>query len=128
MDNASKAIVMAGGVMIALAIISVSLYFYSNAKGYAAQSEELIYTSQIQSFNRFYTAYSSEVRGIDAVNILNRALEDGVEAVESSDIIEDRSGDYFSIPDSKNYTGTKLKYDIVYDEVGLVSEVKISDL
>lgn len=92
MENASRALIMAGGVFIAVAIISVALYAYTNAKGFAHTSEELLSASQIQSFNRFYLAYStgvtSEVKCIEAINILNHAVEDNVQRVEYSDKID----------------------------------------
>lgn len=94
MENASRALIMAGGVFIAIAIISVALYAYSNAKGFASANEELLSTSQIQSFNRFYTAYGNsdgtfkQVKCIEAINILNRAVEDEITVLETSGKIE----------------------------------------
>lgn len=94
MENASRAMIMAGGVFIAIAIISVALYAYSNAKGFASASEELLSASQIQSFNRFYTAYGNsdgtfkQVKCIEAINILNRAVEDEITVLETSSKIE----------------------------------------
>ena len=38
MENASKAIIMAGGVLIAVAIISLSLYVYAKYRAYANSS------------------------------------------------------------------------------------------
>lgn len=59
MENVSKALIMAGGVLIALAVIGVALYFYTSARGFAEQSESMLSASQVQSFNRFYTAFNS---------------------------------------------------------------------
>ena len=54
MENASKAIIMAGGVLIAVAIISLALYAYATYRDYANSSEQILSTSQITSFNRYY--------------------------------------------------------------------------
>ena len=132
MDNASRALVMAGGVMIAIAVISVAIYFYSTASGYASQSQQALSASQIQSFNRFYTAYNSlngEIRVVDALNILNRAVED--------EVTESYSGSYIKRVDSKqthhyepnnevSYL-SKAYFKLTYDVEGKVSAVAISD-
>ena len=94
MENASRALIMAGGVFIAIAIISVALYAYTHAKGFASANENLLSTSQIQSFNRFYTAHGNttgtfkQIKCIEAINVLNRAVEDGVTVLETSSKIE----------------------------------------
>lgn len=81
MDNASKALIMAGGILIAVLVISVSLYVITSARGVAKISNERIEENAVQSFNRFYAAYTSdgtkvEIMGIDAVNIYRKALDD----------------------------------------------------
>ena len=117
MDNASKAILMAGGVLIAIALISVAVYAFNS--------------SQIQSFNRFYQEYRTSsgtsvsiIKCIDAVNILNRAVDDGIERELSSDIISVSSGNVYSA-DPKNYTTKQVSYSLSYDPVGRVSKVTI---
>ena len=78
MDNASKAIIMAGGILIAVAIIGVSLYMITNARELADVSNKAMERSQIESFNRFYYAYAPianiehTITGLDACNIYNR--------------------------------------------------------
>ena len=57
MENASKAVIMAGGVLIAIAVISLGLYVYRNYQDYAAANEQLLSISNITSFNRFYESY-----------------------------------------------------------------------
>ena len=81
MDNASKALIMAGGILIAVLVISVSMYVITSARGVAKISNERIEENAVQSFNRFYSAYTSDgstvtVKGIDAVNIYRKALDD----------------------------------------------------
>ena len=133
MDNASKALVMAGGVMIAIAVISVAIYFYSTASGYASQSQQALSVSQIQSFNRFYTAYNSlngEIRVVDALNLLNRAVEDEVADSYSGSNIK-KVGDgkqtyHYEPKDAVSYLG-KAYLKLSFDYEGKVSGVTISD-
>lgn len=132
MDNASKALLMAGGVMIAMAIIGIAIAAFSSATDFARENENAMSTSQIESFNRFYTAYltsysgSNEVRLIDAINILNRAIEDELEVDVNSALISDEGGFYSGDP--VNYVSKKVKYALEYNEgIGVIEKVKISD-
>jgi hypothetical protein len=89
-SNASKALLMAGGVLLSMMVIGLAVATYSHAQDLARSSEESLSASQIESFNRFYTAYvttyagPSEIRCIDAINILNRAIEDELQVQNSS--------------------------------------------
>lgn len=132
MENASKALLMAGGVMIALAIIGLAVAAFSHATGFARENEDAMSASQIESFNRFYTAYltsysgPNEIRLIDAVNILNRAVEDELEVDVNSALISDAGGFYSGDP--VNYVQKNVKYSLEYNSaLGIVEKVKISD-
>ena len=136
MDNASRALVMAAGVFIAIAVISIALYAVNIGRGYASTSEDLLSASQIQSFNRFYTAHNSagqppkEIKCIDAINILNRAIEDEFQTtnvVESSTMIQ-KSGDYYTVVgDHTEYYTRLVKYSFTKDSVGQVSTILVQD-
>ena len=78
MENISKAVIKAGGVLIAVGVISLALYVYNNLRDYAASSSESLTISQIQSFNNFYESYPGEITGADYQNIYNKAVEDEV--------------------------------------------------
>ena len=85
MDNASKAIIMAGGILIAVAIIGVALYMFTNASELAKASDEILERSQIESFNRFYYTYAplvntkyDDITGLDVYNIYNKVTNNNV--------------------------------------------------
>ena len=133
MENASKALLMAGGVMIAMAIIGIAVAAFSHATGFAKENENAMSTSQIESFNRFYTAYltshagPNKVRCIDAINILNRAVEDELDVNVSSVLItEELDGHYTADP--VNYVTAELNYVLGYNPaLGVIESVTISD-
>lgn len=80
MDNASKALIMAGGILIAVLVISVSIYIITTARGVAKISNAKLEANAVQSFNRFYVAYGNgsgdKITGIDAINIYRKAVDD----------------------------------------------------
>ena len=133
MDNASKALVMAGGVIIAVAIISIAVYFYSSASGYASASGQMLSASQIQSFNRFYTAYSSQngkIRMVDALNLLNRAIEDDVTYSYTGSSLKKISGSNGAVhyePKRADIYLNTAYYELKFDKQGKVSTVIIRD-
>lgn len=133
MENASKALLMAGGVLIAMAIIGLAVATYSHATDLARENEYALSTSQIESFNRFYTAYIKTYSGvnqiscIDAVNILNRAVEDGITPVNRSAVITEVDGYYQA--DSVNYLTKQMTYELEYNPaIGIVEGVIIADV
>ena len=133
MDNASKAIIMAGGILIAVAVIGVALYMFSNARELANASDEILEQSQIESFNRFYYAYAPlmgttyTITGLDACNIYNRALNNNVGKEEGDyQYITVYSNTTNPFSDSKNFLNL-YKVVINSNSIGLVDEIIISE-
>jgi hypothetical protein len=75
MDNASKALLMAGGILISIAIIGIATYLFASARGAIGETAKAIEIEEVLNFNRFYSSYSSNIRGIDAVNIKNKVID-----------------------------------------------------
>lgn len=101
MDNASKALIMAGGVLITVMIISISLYVLTSARGVASASEDRIVASQIEAFNRFFINYDSTITGLDVYNIIGK--------------IDDINNDASSIVSALDYHGPS-KSDVTETE------------
>lgn len=57
MENASKALLMAGGVLIGLLIISLGVYLFTNFGGTAGQIQANIDENQLAQFNSQFTSY-----------------------------------------------------------------------
>lgn len=76
MDNASKALIMAGGVLLAILIISVALYLFAGIRGFAKAQNTNAEVSAVESFNRYYQSFDSKITGIDVVNICNKITND----------------------------------------------------
>ena len=130
MENASKALLMSGAVLIALAVISLALYAYTSYRDYATISEQMLSISQIESFNRFYQSYETregKIRGIDVINIYNRAIDDeiGTENLVGFDSkITLNSAGYASIRNEQDYL-KECSYSIDYDTNGKVYKISV---
>lgn len=134
MDNASKALIIAGGVLIAIAIISVTLYMFAQARDLADASNQILEQSQIEAFNRFYHAYAPSfnkdynITGLDAYNVYNKVVNNNL-GKESGDYqyISFTFGEGVSkdvLEDSVNYT-QPFKIVIYKDSIGLINKITI---
>ena len=119
--------------MIAVAIIGVAIYMFTNAQDVAKASDEILERSQIESFNRFYYAYaplfdeSNPITGLDAYNIYNKVTNNNVgKDVGDYQYITITPSTAGSFADSENF----LKpYSVIIsaDASGLVNSVTISE-
>ena len=77
MENASKALLMAAGILIGIMIISLGVYLFTQFGGTSAQIHDNIETSQIEEFNSQFTAYQARdnVTIHDIITMANLATE-----------------------------------------------------
>ena len=75
MENASKALIMAGALLISLVIISALVLMFSNLSSYQETSTQGERSTQVVEFNnRFETYNRTDVRGSDLYSLLNSAI------------------------------------------------------
>lgn len=76
MENASKALVMAGGVLIAIMVIATLLYASNTFRILPEAEEQSTAVKQLQAFNKQYESYDRDaLYGTDLVSVLNKAMD-----------------------------------------------------
>lgn len=76
MENASKALIMAGSVLIALMIIGALILMFSNLTAYQETNTSGTRSSQIVEFNNQFETYNrTDVRGSDLYSLLNKTID-----------------------------------------------------
>lgn len=76
MENASKALIMAGSVLIALMIIGALLLMFNNLSSYQNTNNDNEMQAQIIEFNNQYETYNrDDVRGSDLYSLLNKVID-----------------------------------------------------
>ena len=72
MENASKALIMAGSVLIALIVISLLVMFYNNIRN--LQKTELSVEQQEKAgeFNKQYEVYQRDIYGSELLSLVNK--------------------------------------------------------
>ena len=76
MENASQALLIAGGVLIALLIIGLLIWMFTNLSGFQQQEGVQVTSSQIAKFNNEYGSYAKDdLRGSDLYTLLNKVAD-----------------------------------------------------
>ena len=74
MENASKALLMAGGILIALLIVAGIVLMWSQISSYSDSESGIIKEEQISKFNQQYASYDrNDVLGSDVISVTNKA-------------------------------------------------------
>ena len=76
MENASKALLMAGGVLIAILIIALLVYSFGTMGGYFDTENKEELAKQLKVFNDQYEVYNRKLlRGVDVISVINKVLD-----------------------------------------------------
>ena len=74
MENASKALLMAAGVLMAVAVLSLAVYLYASFGGSAEIIQNNIEQGQLEQFNSPYIAFTTkECNAYDILSAVNLA-------------------------------------------------------
>lgn len=76
MENASKALIIAGSILIALIVISLLVMFYDNISEMMNVNEKVDLTEQIVEFNKQYDVYYRDnLYGSDILSLANKVKD-----------------------------------------------------
>ena len=75
MENASKALIMAGGVLISLMVIGLLVLFYNNLSGMKKIKTDSETEQQAAEFNKQYDVYARDVYGSEILSIANKIAD-----------------------------------------------------
>lgn len=148
MENASKALIMAGSILIGVIIMSIGVYVFSVYGGTSEQIQKQLNEKAIAEFNAHFTKYEGmqECTIHDIVSLVNFAKKynEDLEVQENPgdsyhikvkvDVLGTRDSDSLTVkstddlidmlsgPESETYY--KCGYgDIEYDEIGKVKQI-----
>lgn len=74
MENASKALIIAGAILLSILIIAIGMYIYSSAQSQVNNSLTTMDTSEIEGFNSTFTAYEGVQTGSNVKALLQRLI------------------------------------------------------
>lgn len=77
MENASKALLMAGGVLIAILILSLGVYLFTTSRQLGTTYEGVIQENEIKKFNSNFTKYEgrTDITAQEIITTINLCKE-----------------------------------------------------
>lgn len=118
MDNASKALIMAGAILIAVAIVGIGIYIFSASNSLTNDAVNQIDTIAVQMFNNNFTQYAADDE-----------IVNGTRASQLWDAINANSAVTYSGPAKSAITPTKsYKVEYEYDATsGYIYQATITE-
>lgn len=124
MENASKALLMAGGILIALLIVGALVLMFNQLSAYQKSNSDNLKTSQLVEFNNQFLNFTldEEIYGYDLISLLNKVTnyneaEPVANSVEYKEItLKIKLGKDFAEKYGVNKTAkafTEEKYEII---------------
>lgn len=131
MENASKALLMAGGMLLAILLISVGVLGYTRIKSLKTTEAETVKQKQIQAFNAEYESYNRQrLRGIDVISVVNKAISNNemqdpcyvnIKIIKTSDF--KHTGYKVDIGENKEFCTTDELIGIIGNELPNISSL-----
>ena len=85
MENAAKALTIAGNVLLAVIILSLVTYFYSTWRRIPIAEEAALLVEQAQEFNKQYEVFDKRLMyGVDVLSCVNKAISNNEKYVTGS--------------------------------------------
>lgn len=123
MENASKALLMAGGVLIAVLTIALLVMAFSSSSQFYKTQDDIEAVEQITAFNQEYESYNKKLlRGTDVISVCNKAINNNK---KYSDVSENQIDVKFKLVE--NLTNRTFVKDREYSKDNLETLKKNSD-
>lgn len=76
MENATKALLIAAGVFLAIMLITLLVMGYSKVSEYYKQQNELLTEEQMDKFNKQFQGYNKRnIRGNEIISLMNKVID-----------------------------------------------------
>lgn len=113
MENASKALLIASGILISLIIITMMIYGYKQVSNYYATKEDAKESEQLAAFNKQYIGYNrNNVRGSELLSLINKIID--YNAPKINDVNDEKIEISIIIPNNDKAKLFFYKYDEYY--------------
>ena len=74
MENASKALIIAGAILLSILIIAIGMYIYTSSQATIQNSMTDMNTQEIQAFNSNFTAYEGKQTGSQVKALIQKLI------------------------------------------------------
>ena len=74
MENASKALLIAGAILLCILIIAIGMFIYNSAQSTITDSMDSLSTQEIDAFNNQFTSYEGKQTGSNIKALMGRLI------------------------------------------------------
>ena len=114
MENASKALIIAGAILLAILIIALGVYIFNQAK--SATNMDDLTNQQVAAHNATFQNYEGTINGTQAKSLIDEVRNNNQRMPDLGDIAVNGKLDNASLASEKNsYQATK-QYDVSITE------------
>ena len=141
MENATKALMIAGAVLIAILIIGVGMMIYNSAQGSIDGATSQVAQQEVEMFNSGFVQYEGKRSGSQVKALMSSVLNNNNKYGENGDnvpekVIEVTGGDKTSATTSADISairaslvaGKQYNVTLTYNDFGYVDTITIEDL
>ena len=147
MENASKALIIAGAILLSILIIAIGIYIFNSAQGTIDSSLQSMTSQEVDAFNSQFTSYQGdEVSGSNVKSLMTKlAANYGSYADEPSKVPTVSDGTTTASYDSVSASSTaytdnvslirnslinKHTYEVTmnFGPAGIIDEITITDV
>ncbi len=124
MENASKALIIAGGILLALMLLSILVYVAGSMQDWAGSQTRDELTKQIAEFNKGYEVYNKKrMYGTDVISVVNKANDDNIRNQDDEKYwvnvtVLDKDDKSISVDNSKEFKMTIFTCEEMKDSNG----------
>lgn len=132
MENATKALMIAGAVLIAIMIIGVGMMIYQSGAGTVTKSIEGLTRTEIDAFNADLLAYEGDQKGSNVKQLISKIVtlnstnagvnDDRVISFNGKTAANDLATERTAIVTGKTYT-----VSVQYNEGGLITTITCAE-
>lgn len=129
MENASKALIIAGSVLIAILVISLGLLIFKSTSGTTDQTQELGKTLEVQQFNSQFLKYCGDsVKGSQVRTLCEVIIAHNANSKNSKKVKIFGTDDVNTISKKRNEIKTNQNYSVtqhINESTGLIDYITV---
>lgn len=129
MENASKALIIAGEILMGIILLTIFAYMFSNMGKVSEQYSETIENHNLEEFNTKFSVYLNKELNIQDIITIHNLIED-INTSSTQKIKMTNLGIDYSKKNEliSNYSEKKFTCKLEYENNGKVSNVTITEL
>lgn len=122
MENASKALLIAGAILLAILIIAIGMFIYNSAQSTVNNSMTSMTTQEVDAFNNQFTSYEQKQAGSNVKALIGRLIANSNTYVEESAKVPNVY--YFDTGNPHAFSGTsEIEMNTDGDNASYVSDL-----